>query len=256
MNLMDLSKFKRFFAFGCSMTSYRWPTWADIIAQEIPESYNYGKSGGGNLFIACTVAEINQRFKFDKDDLVMIMWSSICREDRYFNNWWHTPGNIFTQDLYDAEWVEKFADPKGYLIRDMAMIDLTKNLLENTNSEWHFLNMAPFELLICAENKNMGNYREIMHLYKDTLKYVKKDILNQTYQGIWPKHPISAPGGQTSDYHPSPKGHYHYLKSLYPRLNLKKTTLEFIDQYEEIVSKAREISDIDGKWIKKDHYKF
>ena len=99
--MIDFKKYKRFFAFGCSMTSYGWPTWADIIAQEIPEYYNYAQSGGGNLFISCQVTEASLRHKFTDTDLVMVMWSSVAREDRHVNGNWLTPGNIYTQNYYD-----------------------------------------------------------------------------------------------------------------------------------------------------------
>lgn len=248
MQLIDFSRYKRFFAFGCSMTSYRWPTWADMIAREIPESHNYGKSGGGNLFIACSVAEANQRYKFNENDLVMVMWSSVCREDRYFDNWWHTPGNIFTQGVYDEEWVEKFADPKGYLIRDLAMIELTKNLLQNTESEWDFLNMAPFDTLSMAGEKTFGPTKAINDLYKDTLSYVKPDLLTTVYHGRWPETPLAC-NGQTYDYHPTPKGHYRYLKKIYPRINLSKDTLAFIDEHERYVEQATDCQELEDKWM-------
>lgn len=255
MHLIDFSKYKRFFAFGCSMTSYRWPTWADIIAREIPESYNYGKSGGGNLFIACSVAEANQRFKFNEDDLVMIMWSSVCREDRYFDNWWHTPGNIFTQGMYDEEWVEKFADPKGYLIRDFAMIELTRNLLENSKAQWDFLNMAPFDDLIMAGEKTLGPTKAIIDIYSDTLSKVKPDMLTTVFHGRWPEIPISC-NGQTYDYHPTPDGHFRYLKKIYPRINLSKETLKFKDNHEEIVRKARDCVELEKYWMPQNPIRF
>ena len=51
--LTEFKKYKRVFAFGCSFTCYRWPTWADLIGKQCEgaEFRNYGKSGAGNLFI-------------------------------------------------------------------------------------------------------------------------------------------------------------------------------------------------------------
>jgi len=184
------------------------------------------------------------------------MWSSICREDRYYNNDWNTPGNIFTQGLYDEAWVQKFADPKGYLLRDMALIDLTRRYLESTEATWYFLNMSPFEQLICAENKHMGNYRDIMKLYQDTLKYVKPDILNTVYQGRWPETPILAPGGQTFDYHPTPAGHLRYLERIFPNLKLKESTKEFVNHHEELVRKSKTVEQVEKHWFSKSPPRF
>lgn len=43
---------KRFFAFGCSYTSYHWPTWADYVGMspEFDEAYNFGMAGGASRF--------------------------------------------------------------------------------------------------------------------------------------------------------------------------------------------------------------
>ena len=51
--MTNIAKVKgRLFTFGCSFTSYHWPTWANILAYDydIP-LYNYGLNGAGNQFI-------------------------------------------------------------------------------------------------------------------------------------------------------------------------------------------------------------
>ena len=45
------------------------------------EFYNLGKSGGGNLFISHRIVEANKKYKFNKDDLVVVMWSTFARID-------------------------------------------------------------------------------------------------------------------------------------------------------------------------------
>ena len=93
LRTIDFKKYKRFFAFGCSFTSYMWPTWADLISMEIPNSYNYGKPGGGNVFIFQQFVEANVRYKFNQDDLVILCWTNVAREDRYVHKWL-SPGNM------------------------------------------------------------------------------------------------------------------------------------------------------------------
>ena len=84
--IQDFSKFKRFFAFGCSFTNYAWPTWANILHQEMDaEFFNLGRRGSGNLFTACRISEANNRFKFCDTDLVIVMFISEVREDRYID---------------------------------------------------------------------------------------------------------------------------------------------------------------------------
>ena len=186
------------------MTSYWWPTWADIIAREIPESYNFGQSGGGNMFIACQVTEANLRHKFNSDDLVIIMWSGVSREDRFVRNYWSTPGNIFTQNEYDEQFIQKFADPVGYLLRDLNLITMCYKMLDNLDIDYHMLNMAPFDQLQSGDTPTIENGRHILEFYKETIDKIKPDLLTVGCNGRWPQHPITSrsPGGQTADYHP------------------------------------------------------
>ena len=47
----------RLFTFGCSFTSYHWPTWADILGREYDYFENWGRSGGSNQFIFNSLIE-------------------------------------------------------------------------------------------------------------------------------------------------------------------------------------------------------
>ena len=145
MNI-DLTKYKRFFAFGCSFTCYLWPTWADIVSKEMPQAkfYNLGKQGAGNLCISSKVAEANNRFKFTDTDLVMVMFSSYTREDRWVESEWVTHGNVFVNDVYPKDWVRKFADERGYLIRDASLIDLTTGYLKSLSCDSFTMLSVPF----------------------------------------------------------------------------------------------------------------
>ena len=214
------------------MTSYRWPTWADIIAQEIPESYNFGQSGGGNMFIACQVTEANIRHKFTNDDLIMIMWSSVTREDRFVDNTWLTPGNIYTQNYYNDEFVRKFSDAKGYLLRDLCIITMTMGMLDNLKLDYHMTSMAPFEeLQLGPRDDRIPNDRDnIMGFFENTISRLKPDLLTLGCNGNWPQLPIRDPnpGGQTADYHPSPMTHMNYLNMLFAGTVWKPDTYEYV----------------------------
>jgi hypothetical protein len=109
--MIDFTKYKRFFTFGCSYTSYIWPTWADLISKDMPQAefYNLGKTGSGNLCISSRVAEANNRFKFTDTDLVMVMFSSYTREDRWVEYEWMTKGNVYVNNVYTSDWVRKLS---------------------------------------------------------------------------------------------------------------------------------------------------
>jgi len=68
---------RRLFTFGCSFTNYKWKTWADIIGTQFEEFQNWGKSGSGNFFISSSLYECHSINKITKDDVVLIMFSSI-----------------------------------------------------------------------------------------------------------------------------------------------------------------------------------
>jgi hypothetical protein len=245
--MVDFKKYKRFFAFGCSMTSYGWPTWADIISQEIPEFHNYGQSGGGNLFISCQLTEASLRHSFNDTDLIMIMWSGVSREDRYINNSWLTPGNIYTQNYYDDNFVQKYADPTGYLLRDLNLITLASTLLENLSVDHYMLNMAPFDHLQSTSKKMDQNVKQLLELYKPTLDKLLPDILTFELKGKWPQHPIRKEGGQTADYHPSPIQHFNYLKKLFPDYCWLNDTIEFVQHEQTKMENVRNFDDLTFK---------
>ena len=131
--MIDYSKYKRVFTFGCSFTNYMFPTWADIMAKEMShcEFHNLGTSGSGNLLISNRIAQANCQFNFCETDLVMIMFTTAYREDRYIDGQWITKGNVYSQDYYDSNFVKKYCDPDYYILRDLGIIQLVKGYMKN-----------------------------------------------------------------------------------------------------------------------------
>jgi hypothetical protein len=235
MNI-DFKKYKRFFAFGCSFTGYIWPTWADVLSKEMPECefYNMGHAGAGNLFITARITEAHARFKFNQDDLVVVMWTTFCREDRYFNDNWNCPGNIFTQNLYDEKFVKKFADTKGYLIRDLALITSASSFLESLPCNSIKLSSVPYNY----QNEETTYVDKILNLYSDTVKITPKSLFELEMNGIWDNghtYTHTNLGKNFGDYHPNPLRYYNYLNKLnFPltdlSLNFAKESLEKLQQ--------------------------
>jgi hypothetical protein len=210
---LDLKKFKRFFAFGCSFTSYSWPTWADIMSAEIPhaEFFNCGHAGGGNLLITSRIAEADAKYKFDQDDLIIVMWTTFCREDRWINGTWMSVGNIYTQKEYSDEFVKKYADTKGYLLRDLSLIHMTSKYSTTLNSTFITLASVPYDF---QQEENDPFVINLLDLYKDTIQLTPLDLLTSEFNGNWEYgHNYYDPnmGGMFKDYHPSPVRYYNYL---------------------------------------------
>jgi hypothetical protein len=75
--------YKRFFAFGCSYTSYCWAMWPEIIKHELGdvEFYNMGRVGAGNSYIAHQIYLADIKYNFGPDDLIMVCWTHAYRID-------------------------------------------------------------------------------------------------------------------------------------------------------------------------------
>lgn len=244
---MNFKKYKRFFSFGCSMTRYHWPTWADAVGQEIPEYYNYAMSGGGNLFISSSIAEANQRHTFNSDDLVMIMWSTVYREDRYVNNNWLIPGNIFSQDAYDEAFIKKYIDSRGQLIRDLSLISLSQGLLDSIKVDHYMFTMEPMHIVPSPYLKGEQTYHDVLDLFKSTIDRLGPDMLTFGCNGVWNQLPIrddSTPTGQTHDYHPAPLQHFNFIRKALPEIEWQSSTIDFVKHYDELVTTSRKFSDI------------
>lgn len=245
---IDFKKYKRFFAFGCSFTSYGWPTWADIISKEIPDVdyYNFGHCGGGNLMMSIRIAEANARYKFTEDDLVIVMWTTMCREDRYIRDNWKMSGNIFTCGEYDEAYLLKFADVKGYLVRDIGIIALATQYLKSLPCTGITLTSVPFDH---QQDPNDRSIPKILEIYKDTVNSVPTSLYELEMNGTWdngheyynPNH--CKPGETMGDYHPSPLRYFNYLKKLgFP---LTSVSMNYAVESLAMLKKTKSIQDID-----------
>lgn len=243
---MNLKKYKRFFAFGCSFTNFHWPSWANIIGQEIPEFYNYGQQASGNTLIFHRLIEANIRHQFDKDDLVMIMWTTPMREDRFIDRWYllrhpnkfilDFNGNEFSQTFF-----KNYVSEQGRLLSDLTFINSASHMLEKMKCDFYFLSMVPFDITgIKLKKSLLSDMRDtffwdtedkvITEFFKDTLSLIKPDIYTLTLNSQWKKSCRAKWNSVIwDDYHPDPKTHLKYLYDLFPELNLDKQTIEYVN---------------------------
>lgn len=215
LHLLDLTKYKRLFVFGCSFTSYGWPTWADVLSREMPQAefYNFGYPGAGNLMISCRLTEADHRYKFDENDLVVVMWSTICREDRYKNNQWWRGGGIFASEIYSQEYARQYADAKGYLIRDLALFTMASTWMESVPATCITLSSVPINF---QQDEKDTTIQPILDLYADTIDKILPDILTLELDGNWSISMLyrNKQGERQRDGHPSPDQYYNYLVKL------------------------------------------
>jgi len=216
--------YRRFFAFGCSFTSYYWPTWADIIGQEFGDNfYNLAMCGAGNEFMFHRLTEAHARYNINKDDLVIICWTNFSREDRYLEGKWRSAGNMSTQTIYPQDWVRKWFDLRGALLKTSSVIAGASHLLDTTGCEYLFTSMVPMDRLdqynvIFADE----SYRDIFGVYSKYYEKIYPTSMTEYLYGIDqyknPK-PIHMklkddkhPG--MIDHHPSPSQHLKYATDI------------------------------------------
>ena len=225
-NNIDFKKYKRVFIFGCSFTHYTWPTWANILTYETKpdtEIHNFGSSGAGNLYITERISSANQKFRFTDTDLLLIMWSTFSREDRYIGTRWETPGNIWTQDFYSKDFIKKYTCVRGYIIRDLGLISMTMTALQHLPCHSVVLKSVD---PIYDERYYDGEVPldDIIDLYRDVVYDMPSTLFDYATDGTggwrhghhyhWSSISYSSPKTPFQDYHPNPQMYMEYLEKL------------------------------------------
>lgn len=236
---LDLKKYKRFFAFGCSFTEYCWPTWADIISKEIPEYYNYGRAGAGNFYIFSALIEANKKHKFNSDDLIMVMWTAVDREDRYLNNNWIASGCVYNSidNFYDKQFIKKYVDPRGMFLRDCTYLHAARIILQSTN--FHFMSMLKF---VSSGEQNISDKNadaDIESYFKDDIDLILPDVLGTIANGNYvdiAKIKANINGKIVRDLHPTPIYYLEYLQKIFD-CEYSSATIDFVNEHEEKLDK-------------------
>ena len=232
MNDIDFSKYKRFFAFGCSFTHYIYPTWADIISVEMPhaEYYNLGASGSGNLRISNRIAQANCKFKFCETDLIMVMWSTAYREDRYVEDNWLSAGNVYTQaHAYDKNFVKNYCDPEGFMIRDMAILELTNGYLKGLPCDSYQFSIAR---LTSESDEKMADMKAVRFMdklnsiYPNTLSNIIPPSVMETIN-VRPRRWVGMNEPIHVESHPDTGQYYKFLQHV--NLPLTELSRAYVD---------------------------
>lgn len=251
--ISDYSRFKRLIVFGCSYTSYMWPTWANVISKNMPhaEFYNFGKIGCGNLFISMRISEMSKRLNFNSDDLVIVMWTSMTREDRHIDGQWQSQGNIYNQSLYPKQFVRDFCQPDFFLIRDTSLMNIMKTYLQSLPCTSIFLNAWPVnssDHVRSTENSLYTDYilNDVTHLYEKALKmpldlrsYIDNRLAEEPNLNIG--HQYMNRGNWFDDHHPNPEIIGRYLQDI--GFELSAAANEYILTSQEKLSKIKHEDD-------------
>lgn len=213
----------RLFTFGCSFTQFMWPTWADIVAYDMGiEYHNFAIAGLGNVGIHHRILEADIKHKFTKDDIILIFWTSWCREDRIKNGNWLATGSVLNDgnEVYDRKFRKKYWDYSNDIVKNSTAIISTNRIFSN-NIKWQACAVEFFGLeqelsTITKEEKYL------IKLYKSSLP--KIDFIH-TFVIV--DKPL--PFNHVIDGHPDVKKHLSFVNDyIYPKLKktLKPSTVD------------------------------
>ena len=227
----------RFFVFGCSFTQYMWPTWSDIVAYDMDiEYHNYALPGMGNVGIQCRMLEADIKHRFNKDDVIMIMWSSWCREDRVRQGQWLTAGSVLNpyNGVYDRKFLKRYWDYSNDIVKNSTAI-ITANKIYKNNISWQGSGL-PLFFTEGEKSKNTVEENALINLYKDYIPNI--DNVN-TFKNDWDDLAF----GSIDDCHPDVKAHLNIVENhVYKHLNVKlksKTRNRFVQIHEAIAEKFK-----------------
>lgn len=179
------------YTFGCSFTDYSWSTWADILSKEFEIYTNYGFCGAGNTYIFNHLMQTVAEEKITSADTVIIMWTTVVREDRYIKNSWQVAGNIYNQDFYDQGFM-KYVDPEHFLIRDLAHIAAAYHVLESIGCKFIFLSMMPVSHIKEYLNQNFLDRifkksltDKFLNMYKKYINFIRPSMFEVVFNSNW-----------------------------------------------------------------------
>ena len=256
---------KRLFTFGCSFTAYEWPTWADILGRQFDYFENWGRPGAGNQFICNSIAECDARNNFTEDDTIIVMWSSMMREDRYVEDGWLTPGNFgvngekfnepgWPEYYYGKDFYHRSMITRGCYIRDLASMYLVDKLIKSKKCEHHYLSMIDLNFpgdmywgymtyfmqkLKLAKQSETTN--DVLHIYKTLCDQIKPSVHKVVFNYDWQSRPVLlAPSSKTgklhrTDWHPIPSEHLEYLQKVLPQYIITDENKAWVKEVSEQV---------------------
>lgn len=234
---------KRFFAFGCSLTTYAWPTWADIVGHSLVqqgyEYHNLAVAGAGNVYIHTAITKAIMDYNITQDDIVMILWSSWTREDRFLDYgvcpdhslFWSTQGNMLNSTFYDEQFINKYWSIEHDIIKNVNAI-VSVNEMIDIDFQGHIMAV---ELAWYDEDDEEQNYEEILlheHMQDMSLKNIFIEHMPDN------EEQIDIDYVNRHDGHPQAKDAMEYVnKYIVPQTDITITdeTVQFVNKWQKIM---------------------
>lgn len=216
----------RLFTFGCSFSSYQYPTYADYMGSLFDIHYNMASAGAGNHYILSSFLNALREYNINKDDYIIYQTTGIPRHDSIDkSNQWNNEGNIgYDQDKI-KEYGFSFINSAFYLITALNLLWYMKNNGYNLTiipmiSYQHMQNLGEigydYEFTNNEESKKLHSkmielYKIERHIMIDTDMFTFQYDCNEKshyWYNVNTDHEIQ------NDDHPSTKTHLKFAKYL------------------------------------------
>ena len=239
----------RLFTFGCSFTQWEWSTWADIVHRDNFTGFqNLGRCGAGNVYIFTQLMEAIQKKNINSDDTVMVMWSSVCREDRWYDGGWKCPGNIFTSKHFGLDFMQKYYDIDGFYNRDIPLMHAAQMILDSIGCRHHIMSMVDVvnhDQYETYDNSDQPYVKDLFETYESSLSRILPSVHNVIFDYDYNNRLIA--GYDTREgiriCHPTPSEHLEYIEKVLPEYDISDQTRDVIAQED-----AKVIEDLAGDW--------
>lgn len=130
------------YTFGCSLTRYHYPTWADIIGREFPAHQNWGRPGAGNNYILSALTRCHLENHITPQDRVIIAWTGLARIDYYqINDWSHIINQYYDLDQRGMP----YCCPDGYQWLSFSWITAAQHMLDHIGVPYQMFYWQPMD---------------------------------------------------------------------------------------------------------------
>ena len=222
---------KRLFTFGCSFTSWKWPTWNDYIGLNFDKYYTLGCGGADNKNILYRLLQADKKYKFTSDDTIMIMFTSFNRfsyvdKDNFYI---HNIGDLVEHNL-KVHPIAKNYNFATAIYDSCIMIQSLKTILDAKNIKYEFLQSMEHDFY----NDNFKMEGDVDPLYKDTLKLFKYPVMETwCYEKYdFNKEKVIWQDEGSRDGHPTMKHHFDFVKEFFPQYITDKV-IQYYDIQQE-----------------------
>ena len=233
----------RIFCYGCSITDYHWPTWADILCYEYQdkcEVHNYGNSGTGNTAIAQHVAATHLMHNLQDSDYLLTTWTSYNRCDKLIPRYgdrntitYSKLGNVLNNPHFDEHYLSGY-----WSLEDDIIQGITARLSVDQFPGVHYNGNIGSSFAEAVEANEFAD-----ELTVNYLNAVNVNAFPHIYWDSKPHHRCIA----QYDGHPTPQMHLDYLQStvlpaIGDRLTVSDSTVQWVRQWEKWL--ARQLSTV------------